>query len=185
VNERALYALVTLAIIGAAALVGNAIRRRIIIYQERRLAGWDGLDLAERIERLKVMKDYQIRDSARRWMTGFVTIVAFGWFVPSALWWLGDATEDIAQLGEQREADRIAGDLASCRVRNNGARANRQASMQDIGATSRNLLTIGVTQERVEALAEDRLAAIPPVEETDRDCNGNGVIGDEGDYPAD
>lgn len=175
-SARVWYVAVTLTLLVIASAVARYIHNQIVQHQRARLAGWDELTTEERVERLRVMKDVQIVDGARRWANGFVAVVMFAWFVPSSLFWIANVAEDTKHLG-------VSEDLANCRLRNDGERANRRGALADIGAISRFLLRQGVEQETVDQLAEDRLSAIPDVEDTDRDCDGSGVIGDEGDYP--
>lgn len=103
-------------------------------------------------------------------------LVIVAWYVTVSMFLISDSASDIRRLID-------GDDLGRCLFLNGAEEVNRRASFEDIAAVSRNLRAIGVDQEAVDGLAADRLAAIPPVEETDRDCDGSGIIGDAGDYP--
>lgn len=182
-TSRLAYALVTIGLGVIASIFANWIRRGIIARQNARLEHWDSWTMAQRVECLREMKDQTIRDAARRVATGIVAGVLFVWFMPSSLFWISNVADEAKDLSRRVDENAIATDISSCRIRNAGEEANRQGAFRDIAAISRFLLRMGVPQDSVDDLAEERRAAIPPVAATDRDCDRSGVNGDEGDYP--
>lgn len=74
--------------------------------------------------------------------------------------------------------------LQACLLRNNTPRAYREGTNLDIDATADLLQRAGTPQADIDRYVAARRKAIPPIEVTDRDCNGDGRITPD-DYPAD
>ena len=98
----------------------------------------------------------------------------------------------LAEVSAQREADRQAFELKACRYGNDAKRTAREdtAAAFDVSiATLMEYLRLsphsdGGLIDEAEATARSRLAAVLSTPEVkDHDCNGDGVIGDAGDYP--
>lgn len=176
-------------------LLGTAFGVRFAYRQwvSRQEAEYEGF--AERTE--QDQRDFLLELSRRKlrilgWVLSALTvIIVIGvWFVGGSMLLTArnadetnETAEGLATVVEQLEQDRIERALTNCLNMNANERSDRAASLGDVAAISRFLLRQGVDQETVDDLAADRLSEIPSAEETDRDCDQDGTIGDEGDYP--
>lgn len=101
---------------------------------------------------------------------GFVTTIAV-----RATESAQDAVERVEQVVRDQEADRAAVALSACLVRNGGSRQIRNQFNNAYDVIER--VAPGAAME-----VDELRNAIPPAEETDRDCDMDGVLTDA-DYP--
>lgn len=185
-----LWFAVSTAVILAGTGVGvRLVHRRWVARQEAEYEGFSTWGPQEQ-------RDFLLKLSRRKlhllgWVLSAVSVVGVigVWYVGGSMLLIGHNADETNEQAEalrvlvlELEEERVERAFNLCLFMNSVQHSNRQGRLGDIAATSRFLLRNGTDQAVVDDLANDRLVEIPPVEDTDRDCNENGVIGDEGDY---
>jgi hypothetical protein len=186
------FVISTVVILGLTTYISRFAYHRWLARQEAEYEGFAGMSEQEQRDFLLALSKKKLTILGYVLMAGTVIIVIGVWYVGGSTFLIArnsDETNEtargLAAVVEQLEQDRIERALTNCLNENANERSDRAAALGDIAAISRFLLRQGATQAVVDDLATDRLSEIPPAEETDRDCDRSGVIGDEGDYPED